>query len=80
MEDEFARAMRPGPVTVTLGGVKEYQETMQEIAFHTTARLFELYRGLSSVLRNPEHKDDSEIPLLCDGEQQSVLSAGKKTE
>jgi len=33
MEDEFARAMRPGSVSITLGGVKEYQDTMQEITF-----------------------------------------------
>jgi DNA-binding MarR family transcriptional regulator len=53
IEDEYARAMRSGSVTVTLGGVKEYQETMQEIAFHTTAKLFELYEVLSSVSGHP---------------------------
>ena len=62
IEDEFARAIRPGPVTVTLGGVKEFQETMQEIAFHTTVRLFDLYRGLSSVLSDSDPNENPEIP------------------
>ena len=64
IEDEFARAIRPGPVTVTLGGVKEFQETMQEIAFHTTVRLFDLYRGLSSVLSDSDPNENPEIPLI----------------
>ena len=64
IEDEFARAIRPGSVPVTLGGVKEYRETMQEMAFHTTARLFDLYRGLSSVLSHTDQNDFSEIPLI----------------
>ena len=62
--DEFTRAIRPGPVTVTLGGVKEFQETMQEIAFHTTVRLFDLYRGLSSVLSDSDPNENPEIPLI----------------
>jgi DNA-binding MarR family transcriptional regulator len=53
IEDNYSRAMRSGSVTVTLGGVKEYQETMQELSFHTTARLFELYEVLSSVSGHP---------------------------
>ncbi len=52
LEDEFARFTRLGSVSVTLGGTREYKDTMQEIAFHTTAKLFDLYRGLSSVLAN----------------------------
>ena len=64
IEDEFARAIRPGPVTVTLGGVKEFQETMQEIAFHTTVRLFDLCRGLSSVLSDSDPNENPEIPLI----------------
>ena len=64
IEDEFARAIRPGSVTVTLGGVKEYRETMQEMAFHTTARLFDLYRGLSSALGHSDQNENSEIPLI----------------
>jgi hypothetical protein len=49
---------------VTLGGVKEYQETMQEIAFHTAVKLFDLYRGLSSVLSNSDQDENPEIPLI----------------
>ena len=64
IEDEFARSSRPGPVTVTLGGVKEYQETMQEMAFHTTVRLFELYRGLSSTLSHGDQNENAEISLI----------------
>jgi hypothetical protein len=64
IQDEFARAIRPGSVTVTLGGVKEYRETMQEMAFHTTARLFDLYRGLSSTLGHSDQNENSEIPLI----------------
>jgi DNA-binding MarR family transcriptional regulator len=67
LEDEFARFTRPGSVSVTLGGVKEYKDTIQEIAFHTTSRLFDLYRGLLSVITNndqeleTEHKEDDSI-------------------
>jgi DNA-binding MarR family transcriptional regulator len=61
--DEFTRSKNPGSVSIALGGVKEYQETMREIAFHTAARLFELYRDISSILHHPDKKDDSEIPL-----------------
>jgi hypothetical protein len=64
MEDEFARVIRPGLATVTHGGVKEYQETMQDMAFHTTARLFDHYRGLSSVLSNSDQNENPEIPLI----------------
>ena len=68
-EDEFARAIRPGLVSITLGGVKEYQDTMQEIAFHTTARLFELYQGLLSVLNLDDKKYDPGKPLIHNGDQ-----------
>ena len=81
--DEFTRAVRLGSVSVTLGGVKEYQETMGEIAFHTTARLFELYRGLSVVLDHGDKKNDSDIPPnRGDGQQreQTSLFPGTKTE
>jgi hypothetical protein len=77
-EDEFARAIRPGPVPVSLGGVKEYHDAMQGIAFHTTARLFELYRGLSSVLHIAAYNSESEDPLIHDGDQQTVLSVLEK--
>jgi DNA-binding MarR family transcriptional regulator len=71
LEDDFTRAIRPGSVTVTLGGVKEYQETMQEIAFHTTARLFDLYRSLSVVLQSADQNSLSDEQL----QQQSGLLA-----
>lgn len=73
LEDEFARFTRPGNVPITLGGVKEYEDTMQEIAFHT--RLFDLYRGLLSVMTNIdqnfeiERKDDNSIAEKRDSQQ-----------
>ena len=83
IEDEFARAIRPGPVTVTLGGVKEFQETMQEIAFHTTVRLFDLYRGLSSVLSDSDPNENPEIPRQKPGldlTQKDLLALETKAE
>ena len=76
IEDEFARSSRPGPVTVTLGGVKEYQETMQEMAFHTTVRLFELYRGLSSTLSHGDQNENAEISLI--GKRAGLLALEQK--
>lgn len=75
LEDEFARFTRPGSVPITLGGVKEYKDTMQEIAFHTTARLFDLYRGLLSAMTNIdqnleiEQKDDNSIAEKRDSQR-----------
>jgi DNA-binding MarR family transcriptional regulator len=71
LEDDFARAIKPGSVSVILGGVKEYQETMKEIAFHTTARLFDLYRGLSLVLQRVDQNSLSDGQL----QQQSGVIA-----
>jgi len=68
--DEFARAKNLGSVSVILGGVKEYQETMHEIAFHAAARLFDLYRGISSVLH---HADEDVSSLLEDNSEAGRL-------
>ncbi len=68
IEDEFARAILSGPVPITLGGIKEYQESMQGIAFYTTTKLFEIYQGLLSALEDDDQNADSEIPLIHDHE------------
>jgi DNA-binding MarR family transcriptional regulator len=80
IEDEFARAIRPGPVPVSHGGIKEYQDAIQEISFHTTARLFDLYRGLSSALRIAVHNVESEDPPMHNVDQQTFLSALEKKQ
>lgn len=71
--DEFARAKDSGSVSIILGGVKEYQETMHEIAFHAATRLFDLYRGISSVLHHVDVEDVS--PLLDSNNESGPISS-----
>ena len=67
-------------VSINLGGVKEYQETMQEIAFHAAAKLFDLYRGISSFLHRADQEYNSETALHGNNEGWLLALENKQKE
>ena len=62
--DEFTRFVRLGSVSITLGGVKEYIDSMEGIAFHIASKLIEIYQSLRSVRKKYDHTAISDLDQM----------------
>ena len=62
--DEFTRFVRLGTVSITLGGVKEYIDSMEGIAFHIASKLIEIYQSIRSVRKKYDHTAISDLDQM----------------